>query len=67
RRFLYFNVTGGLLWIWSMLLLGYWLGNVIPGLDKQVDKLALLIVFLSILPILWEWYKGRRRAANAAG
>jgi membrane-associated protein len=67
RSFLYFNVTGGLAWIWSMLLLGYWLGNVIPGLDKQVDKLALVIVFISILPILWEWYKGRKRAANAAG
>lgn len=66
RSFLYYNVTGGLAWIWSMLLLGYWLGNVIPGLDKQVDKLALVIVFLSILPILWEWYKGRKRAADAA-
>jgi membrane-associated protein len=63
KSFLYYNVTGGLAWIWSMLLLGYWLGNAIPGLDKQVDKLALVIVFISILPILWEWYKGRKRAA----
>jgi membrane-associated protein len=64
RAFLYYNVTGGLLWIWSMLLLGYWLGNAIPGLDKQVDKLALVIVFISVLPIVWEWYKGRKRAAS---
>lgn len=67
RSFVFFNVTGGLAWIWSMLLLGYWLGRVIPGLDKQVDKLAIVIVFISILPILWEWYKERRRAAQSAG
>lgn len=63
RTFVTFNVAGGLGWIWSMLLLGYWLGNVIPGLDRNVEKLALLIVFLSVLPIAWEWVKGRRRAA----
>ncbi|MDX2184208.1 MAG: VTT domain-containing protein [Gemmatimonadaceae bacterium] len=66
RSFVFYNVTGGLAWIWSMLLLGYWLGSVIPGLDKQVDKLAIVIVFISILPILWEWYKERRRAAASA-
>src|SRR5262249_45935731 len=31
RHFVTYNVMGGLLWVWSMLLGGYWLGSVIPN------------------------------------
>ena len=63
--FLAYNVLGGLGWIWSMLLTGYWLGQQFPGLDKQIDKLAVLIVIISVLPMVWHWYKERGRATAA--
>ena len=63
--FLAYNVFGGLLWIWSMLLGGYWLGQLIPGLDKQIDKLAVVIVLVSVLPVVWHWYKERGRTPAA--
>ena len=63
--FLAYNVFGGLGWIWSMLLTGYWLGQQFPGLDKQVDKLAVVIVIVSVLPMAWHWYKERGRTPAA--
>ena len=63
--FLAYNVFGGLGWIWSMLLTGYWLGQQFPGLDKQVDKLAVVIVIVSVLPMAWHWYKERARTPAA--
>src|SRR5215212_8150552 len=38
RRYTIFNVAGGVAWIWSMLLLGYFLGRYIPGIDRHVEK-----------------------------
>ncbi|MBI2795191.1 MAG: VTT domain-containing protein [Gemmatimonadetes bacterium] len=64
--FLSYNVFGGLGWIWSMLLGGYWLGQVIPGLDRHIDKLAIVIVLISVLPMVWHWYRERTRAAAPA-
>jgi membrane-associated protein len=65
KSFLSFNVIGGLAWIWSMLLTGYFLGSVIPGLDKSIDKIAIVIVLISVLPMVWHWYKERGKSAAA--
>jgi membrane-associated protein len=65
RRYTIFNVIGGLGWIWSMLLLGYFLGRYIPGIDKHVEKVIILVVFLSLLPGIIGWLKARRAPTNA--
>jgi len=62
RRFVTYNVVGGIGWVWSMALGGYLLGNVIPR--AWLEPVVLLIVFVSILPIFVEWW--RHRKANAA-
>jgi membrane-associated protein len=67
RRFLMFNVVGGLLWIWSMLFTGYFLGRYVPGVDRHIEKIIILVVFLSILPGLIGWLKERRNAKAAQG
>ena len=65
--FVAYNVFGGLGWVWSMLLIGYFLGQVIPGLDKHIELMAIVIIVLSLLPAVWHWYKERQRAAVARG
>lgn len=65
-RFASFNVFGGIFWVLSMTMLGYLLGNVIPGLDKDIEKLVLVVVFISILPILWHFIKSRFFPAKGA-
>ncbi|MBA4070422.1 MAG: hypothetical protein C0497_01085 [Gemmatimonas sp.] len=60
RTFLFYNVIGGLAWIWSMLLTGYYVVRLVPGLEKHVEALVIGIILLSISPGLWGWWKGRR-------
>ncbi len=65
-RFASFNVFGGILWVLSLTMLGYLLGNAIPNLDKDIDKVIILVVFISITPILWHFIKPRLFPAKSA-
>ncbi len=66
RRFITYNVVGGFLWVWSMLFTGYFLGRYIPGVDEHIEKVILIVIFLSILPVIISWLRERRKAAAAA-
>ena len=66
RSFLVYNVVGGVLWIWSMLLTGWVLARTVPGVAKHVEKIILLVVFLSILPGIIAWIRERRNKAVKA-
>ncbi len=50
KRFAFFNLFGGLLWAVGVTLTGYFLGNLIPDVDKYLMPIILLIVIASILP-----------------
>lgn len=67
RDFVFFNILGGFLWITSMLFAGYFLGGVVENafgikLEDHIDKVVIVVVFLSILPIIWEYIKSRRES-----
>ncbi len=49
RRFFAFNVVGGILWGAGMPLLGYFVGNRIPGLDKYIEYVIIAVVLISLL------------------
>jgi membrane-associated protein len=67
RAFLMYNLVGGVLWIWSMLLTGWILARTVPGVAKHVEKVILIVVFLSILPGIIAWLRDRKaKAAKAA-
>src|SRR6476646_8683027 len=64
-RFLPFSVIGGLLWISTMVLAGYFLGSVIENalgikLEDHIEKVVIVVVILSILPPIIEWLRHRR-------
>lgn len=63
-RFLPFSILGGLLWIPTMVLAGYFLGGVIESyfgisLQDHIEKVVIVVVFLSLLPPLIEFLKHR--------
>ena len=67
RDFAIYNIVGGLLWISSMLFAGYFLGGIVESafgikLEEHIDKVVLVVVFLSILPIIFEYLKARKEA-----
>ncbi|WP_373060159.1 VTT domain-containing protein [Gemmatimonas sp.] len=63
--FLAYNVVGGMLWIWSMLITGYVLAKTVPGVAKHVEKVILVVVFLSILPGIIAWWRNRSVQAKS--
>ncbi len=64
RRFLSFNVFGGLFWVVSMTGIGYFLGRI-PGVREHIEIVIGIVVFLSILPgiiaFARQWLKKRKR------
>src|SRR6476660_86041 len=74
RRFFTWSAVGAVLWATSLTLLGYFLGQAFPWLTDKLEVAILLIVAVSVLPMVYEFVKHRRRAkalaaetADAAG
>lgn len=62
-RFLSFNFFGGIGWVFSLTTLGYALGNV-DIVRRNFEKVVLLIVFISLLPVLKELWSAWRKPAS---
>ena len=60
-----YNVLGAVAWIWSMLFIGHFLGRVVPGIDKHIEPIILVVIALSLLPGLITWRRERAKAASA--
>ena len=60
KKFLSYNILGGIGWVMSMTLTGYFLGRSIPNIEKKVHWVALIVIFLSLIPIALEGWKARR-------
>jgi membrane-associated protein len=65
-RFALFNVIGGFAWVASMTLGGFFLGRIFPDMGKQVEKVIILIVLLSVSPMIYHYFKARSRAKQGA-
>jgi membrane-associated protein len=68
-KFVIYNIAGGVLWILSMSLGGYLLGGFAASrgfpLDKHIDKVAVVVVFLSVLPAIISYLRERGKAPVA--
>ncbi|MEW5974952.1 MAG: VTT domain-containing protein [Acidobacteriota bacterium] len=63
-RFAAYNVFGGIFWVCSMTVAGYYFG-AIPWVRSNLEKVVLLIVFLSILPIIVEYLRNLRKGRRS--
>jgi membrane-associated protein len=61
--FLFYNAFGGVLWVLICLLAGYFLGNV-PVVKENFSIAVLVIIVISILPIIFEFWKHRTQTAG---
>lgn len=59
RRYMLWNVIGGLLWGGGLCLLGYALGELIPNAEHYILPCVIAIIILSLLPACWHLYKHR--------
>ncbi|HEY7364702.1 MAG TPA: VTT domain-containing protein [Methylomirabilota bacterium] len=65
RRFLFYNVAGGVGWVVSMTWAGYLLGQVLPDLDRYIHIVVAIVIVLSVIPIGIEIARERRKRSPA--
>ena len=61
RTFAKYNVVGGLLWAIGLTVLGYVFGQRVPNADQYVMPIVIVIIIVSFLPPIWEYFKERGR------
>ncbi len=62
KTFLTYNVVGAFIWSVGVTVLGYFLGSVVPDIDKYLLPIILVIVFSSFIPALVHFYRRKKRA-----
>jgi membrane-associated protein len=67
RPFQLYNVIGGIAWVCGMLMIGYGLGRYIPGIEKHIDKVIILVIAVSLAPaVIGAWRRKHAAVAAAA-
>lgn len=61
-KFLLYNVGGGLLWVFSLTLTGYYFGNI-PVVKENFTLVILVIIIISVMPGVIEYLRHRNRCA----
>jgi membrane-associated protein len=64
-RFAAFNVVGGIAWVGSCCLLGYFFGNI-PFVKENFSAVILAIVFLSLIPAVAAYLRSGEEVTKAA-
>jgi len=60
KRFVVFNVIGGIVWIFSMTLLGYTIGNLFKPYVKFITLAIILISFIPVFQMVWQEYRKKK-------
>lgn len=66
RRFALYNIAGGIGWVASMTLTGYFLGRSIPNIDEHIHIVVAIVIFLSLLPGIISLARAKLQAARHA-
>jgi membrane-associated protein len=62
RTYLTFDIIGGMLWVFSMVLGGFFLGRSVPNVNQHLHVVIAGVVFLSLLPAIIETLRHRKDA-----
>lgn len=60
QSFMLYNIVGGMVWIGSLMTLGYSLGSHVTNADKYITPIVLAIIVVSFVPAVLEWRKSKR-------
>ena len=59
RKIAVYNVVGGILWVMSMTLGGYFLGQLVPDIEENIHYVIAIVIFLSLLPPGIAWLRAQ--------
>ncbi len=61
HTFVAWSAISAVVWVGLLTLAGYFLGRIFPSLEQYLTFIILGIVFVSMLPIVFEWLKNRSK------
>lgn len=65
-RYLVFDIFGGIFWVGTMILGGYFLGRSIPNISQRIHYVIAIVILLSILPAIVSIVRARRSGAASS-
>lgn len=60
QQFLLYNIVGAILWVSILLFMGFFLGTTVRDIEKYLIPLILLVIFVSFIPGVIEYFKIRK-------
>ena len=64
RKFIAYNVFGGIFWVLSMTLAGYFLGTLVPNIQERIHLVIAIVIVLSLLPAIIKFFSERSKARS---
>lgn len=66
KRFLAYNIFGGIGWVATTTCAGYFLAQMVPDIDKHIHVVIAVVIFLSLLPPIIKFAQEKLKARRAA-
>ncbi|HEY1371224.1 MAG TPA: VTT domain-containing protein [Candidatus Binatia bacterium] len=67
RRFIAYNVWGGILWVLATTLGGYFLGKTFPNIGESIHMVIAVVIFVSLLPAIIKFVIEKMKRTQRAG
>jgi membrane-associated protein len=62
KTFMIYNLIGGFLWTWGMLLCGFLIGNIVPNAESYITPIIAFIIIVSFIPPVVEYFKHNKKS-----
>lgn len=59
KKFLFYNLLGAILWIVTLVMAGYWLGNMFPTLIENVEIIIVTLIIVTAIPVIMSYRRHR--------
>lgn len=67
RRFIGYNIAGGVFWVLTATMAGYLLGITVPNIGERIHMIIAIVIFLSLLPAIIKFSIEKWKATQRAG
>ena len=64
KKFLFYNLLGAALWISSLVMSGYWLGNLFPGLVDNVEFIIVTLIIVTAIPVILSYRRAKKTSTD---
>jgi membrane-associated protein len=64
KKFISYNIAGGILWVFTMVLLGFTLGKIWPEMLKYIEYIILGIIVITWIPVIRTYLKERKNTGK---